>query len=263
MMRVKNEAPWIAKALESLDRAGCVDTLVLDDNSEDGTDAIVVKYAKLISSPFLGHDQARDKNFLLGCLLEEFQPEPEDWIIHIDGDEEILADTDAIRECLELYPNAVALAFQMIYLWDNPNQIRVDGWLGRLWRGSMFRVGAALSGFKTTPYGPNLHCGNIPNSLHPGAERTRLQIAHYGYMHKADRLRKFQRNEDVDPTNRARYRSLVIGDLLPADTRTGNAGPLELKEWTPEVQTALRERPESAEVSHVAGSPTQNEEPLL
>jgi len=198
MMRVKNEFPWIEESIRSIAPL-CRTIHVLDDHSTDGTLEILAKlrgrnphgcHVDGIPSPFRGWDEARDKNFLLGTVLEN---EP-DWILCIDGDE-VLVDKgnkgNSLQECAALaLPEVQALALKIVYLWDSPHQIRVDGRYGRFWRSSLFRVKGLERGFSSSTHGTgrNLHCGNAPHGLH--AIELPITLKHYGYMLKEDRERK-------------------------------------------------------------------------
>ena len=226
MLRVKNEAPWIAGCLNSLTAAGVERCFVLDDGSIDGTKAICESLgARATVSPFFGFDEARDKNFLLGLMLQHSCSE-EDWIICIDGDEELTNSRSVIQAAIT-FPKADAYSFKIDYLWNDEEHVRTDGWLGDFWRGSLWRAGAAKEGFRNTPYPGNLHCSNIPGGFGV-VERLPVRVLHYGYMHYADRLRKFRLNKERDRANRERYEQLVIGDVFPADSVIGDCGPLQL-----------------------------------
>lgn len=222
MMRVKNEAPWIQRSLVSLFEAGVEKLHVLDDDSTDGTRVILTSHAAVNAywSPFTGLDEARDKNYLLGRLLDsERNLEPHDWIICIDGDEELVGGSRELFDVRHQPTTADAYSLKIEYLWDAPEQVRVDGWLGTFWRGSLFRVGAAKQGFRSTTFGngANLHTSNIPGGFDI-VERLPVRVKHYGYMHKADRIRKYKRNIQMDPANIERYESLYHGSF-------------ELREW--------------------------------
>src|SRR5262252_2872567 len=117
MLRVKNEARWIARVLQSM-RPICHQLYVFDDHSEDETAAISHGAgARVIASPFSDFNEARDKNWLLGEVLTVEDPE---WIVMIDGDE-ILAEGShaAIIQAIRLSGRAYnALSFQVLYLWN-------------------------------------------------------------------------------------------------------------------------------------------------
>jgi len=244
MMRVKNEERWIRRSVKSLFPL-CEYVCILDDNSIDNTtdciDSIEDSATHYYSSPFDGLDEQRDKNYLLGLtlregfLLNDFAP---DWIIHIDGDE-VLGDSSAekILQAIEtVEPHIQAFTFKVDYLWDRPDQYRVDGRYDRFWRGSMFRTVDLERGFRSTRYGDgaNFHCSNIPGGI-KYAIPVPVRLKHYGYMDRVDRLAKWEYYNRIDPDNEVedRYRHMILGDRedLPAEMKTKWAGPLELKEW--------------------------------
>lgn len=164
MMRVRNEARWIAWSLER--SFAVVDTIVvLDDGSDDltgfkilstlmgaqaapdtrawrsGTIKIVERGPKsihYIKSPFrpaARNSQAvseiRDKNFLWEYCKAKVRFTH---MLCLDGDEvlsrEFIEGFDEIQEYLETQADVVTIPF--IYLWDGDDQIRVDGIYGNL-----------------------------------------------------------------------------------------------------------------------------------
>ena len=224
MLRVKNESRWIESVLRSIQPV-CSEIFVLDDHSTDPTAYQCAHMgAKVWASPFQGLDETRDKNW----LLDQIRPLKPDWILSIDGDEELEpTGPDQIRELVK-DPNIWAYAFRILYLWDSPNQIRVDGIYGKFARESLFRL--TDDRFLSTTNGGNFHCGNAPRRLARAAKRSGVQLLHYGYMHRADRLRKYEWYNAKDPNNRAEdmYSHMVIGDVFPADSKFRYGGPLQL-----------------------------------
>lgn len=199
----------------------------MDDHSTDDTVALCRKVPNVTvyESPFEGIQETRDKNWLL-AKVAEVNPT---WIVHVDGDEEIAAPGQArIRE---LGANASggpdSYRFRICYLWDSVNEVRVDGIYGNFWRGSMFRYRPGVE-FRSNS-GGGFHCGNTPDPR--WLERMDVSILHYGYMHKEDRLRKYEWYNRIDPNNKAEdnYRHMVIGDSFPAESRFLHAGPLRVE----------------------------------
>lgn len=224
MLRVKNESRWIESVLRSIQPI-CSEIHILDDHSSDPTAYQCAHMgAKVYASPFKDLNECRDKNY----LLDQIRPLKPDWILAIDGDEELEpTGPDVIRELVK-DPNAFAYAFRILYLWDSPDQIRVDGIYGKFARESLFRL--TDDRFMSTLNGGNFHCGNAPRRLARAAKRTGVQLLHYGYMHRADRMRKYGWYRAQDPGNRAEdeYRHVVIGDVFPADSVFRHGGPLQL-----------------------------------
>jgi glycosyltransferase involved in cell wall biosynthesis len=232
MLRVKNEARWIKRSIESIAPLCNAGIWVLDDNSTDDTLELAwAAGACVIPSPFVTLNEARDKNMLLQMALHA-KP---DWIICIDGDEELSGD---YRDNLALTmrtTRAYSISLPIWYLWDRPDQLRVDGVYGNFHRESVFRPVPGAR-FHEAGSGPNFHCGNVPSippSLRDRREVVNAPLLHYGYMERDDRLRKYSWYNAKDPDNRAEdcYRHMVQGDIVqvPADAVLKHAGPLKLR----------------------------------
>lgn len=238
MMRVKNEARWIKRCIESIAPLCNAGIVVLDDHSTDGTAETVSREvgAKYVwQSPFDGLNEARDKNFLLHAVRTATLPTMPDWIICIDGDEELRAHDMVNLAAAMQTSKANSLSLPIWYLWDRTDQMRVDGVYGNFHRESVFRP---LPGarFHDAGSGPNFHCGNVPSI--PPVIRDRREVVnapllHYGYMERDDRLRKYSWYNAKDPNNHAEdcYRHVVQGDIVnvPADAKLKHGGPLELR----------------------------------
>lgn len=230
MMRIKNEARWIKRVIEA--QLPIVEKIfVFDDHSTDETGAICEAFeqVELIRSPFEGLQEARDKNYMLEQI--EKVASAGDWIISIDGDEELAPGScDEIRRITAGGCADIAYRFKVLYLWNNPGQIRVDGIFGNYQRPSLFSLvpGRRFS----SPNGGGLHCGNAPQMNQDRC--ADINLLHYGWMDREDRIRKFNWYNSADkqpiPEVEDGYRHAIIGDLLPANTVTKWAGPLTLRQ---------------------------------
>jgi glycosyltransferase involved in cell wall biosynthesis len=222
-MRVKNEARWIKRAVESI-LPICQRVVVFDDHSADDTCALLAPMARveIIKSPFDGLDEARDK-----CYLLDYVREGTDWVLMIDGDEVLepghtfevsRAMAGSRHECL---------SFPIKYLWDREDQVRIDGVYGNFRRQSAFRPGKARFHSRGAA---NFHCGNVPAELRSSTGYTEVPLLHFGYINREDRIRKYRWYNDNDPRNLGEdlYRHMVIGDLFPAESEFKWGGPLEL-----------------------------------
>lgn len=210
MMRVKNCARWIVESIRSiLPLCRCV--YVLNDHSTDGTAFEIintvrptwVNQVRYICSPFRGLDEARDKNFLLGTILNEFPRA--DWVLNIDGDE-VLEDggCDTLRQFVEAPNNPTpAYGLKIAHLWNSPTTVRTDGRWGNQHRASLYRLDAAWQGYGQTTFGSgaNFHCGNMPRGIRP-VENLEIKLIHYGYMEEADRIKRHTFYKEHDPHNR-------------------------------------------------------------
>ena len=221
LMRVKNEARWIEASIRSI-LPICDRVMVLDDHSTDDTAAIceTLPAVSVVRSPFDGLNEARDKNYLLD-LARGF-----DWAVMIDGDE-VLAHADVLRAAIEVSERQ-CLSLPVWYLWDTPDQMRVDGVYGNFRRQSVFRPGTARFHDRGAP---NFHCGNVPAEIRQDCGYVSPPLLHYGYMHREDRLRKYEWYRSQDPNNAAEdeYRHIVVGDVFPIESKFRHGGPLTLK----------------------------------
>ncbi len=235
MMRVKNEARWIAESINSL-LAVCEHVFVFDDHSTDGTELLAGRLPRttVMKSTFEGVDEARDKNELLKRVVQTSDPE---WILHIDGDEVLEAGrgvTD-IRDAMKQDYDAYSL--QVLYLWDRPDQIRTDGIYSSFFRPSLFRARGSINRFKQTKYGngANFHCSNVPADRLDEYAKCRARLKHYGYMEREQRIKKYRWYNSIDPGNvfEDGYRHVVQGDLpeIPAEAVLRHAGPLRLTQY--------------------------------
>lgn len=243
MIRAKNEGRWIERVIESV-KAICENRIyVMEDGSVDDTAAVAREHgAAVLTSPFVGEgfNEVRDKDWLLGQVVKDCAP---DWILAIDGDEELEpGGCEKLRRALEVNPPVDCFSLRVLYLWDSVEQFRFDGVYEKMARQSLFRGNAGLS-FRSYYEGGGanhcgLHCSNAPDL---GGARGGMRLAtmptayllHYGYLHRADRIRKFEWITKLDPDNAAEdfYRHMVQGDIpeVPKDEKLKLAGPLVLQ----------------------------------
>ena len=254
MLRIRNEARWIAGVLASIFPI-CERVFVLDDHSEDGTAELCETSGGPVTvfrSQFTGLDESRDKNFLLEQVMSCVPPRYPGgdclagderspfWALAIDGDELLDArGADTIRRVLPTTPGH-AFKLPVRYLWNSDmslyperRQVRVDGVYRNFARPSLFRLSNRRFRFQSTPWGGNLHCSSIPQQLlHVAQVTLDAPLWHLGYNDRADRLRKYAWYNRVDPGNQGedQYRHVVQGDIpeVPAGVILRHAGPLEL-----------------------------------
>lgn len=253
--RIKNESRWIERVIAS--QLPLVDHLiVLDDHSTDNTRDIVRSMGpkvELIESPFNGLDERRDKQFLLDRAYKYIpipeqevytygNPESPYWAVCFDGDEELVeADIPLIREAAER-PGVHAVSLKILYLWDRPDQVRVDRVYRDFRRPSIFRLMNQGFLYQSTPFGrvidgvqANFHCSSIPqgllhNAMQPGA-RCDARLLHWGYIDRDLRMRKHAWYSKIDPDNEVEdsYRHCIQGDVpeIPSSAILKHAGPME------------------------------------
>lgn len=228
MLRVKNEARWLERVIRSIQPL-CNPIYVFDDHSTDGTQGIAVRLGCiLLPSPFEGLDESRDKNYMLNHAYQNGQTGK--WVLAIDGDEELEAAGQAKLAGLFLATRFESIGFRVLYLWDSADQVRTDGVYGKFSRPSAFKLRPGLR-FVATSHGGHFHCGNVPNQSLENYGPSDVCLLHYGYIDRAERIRKFKWYNTNDPNNEYedQYRHTVIGDLFPAESRFKHAGPLQLE----------------------------------
>lgn len=226
MMRVKNEERWIERALKPLIEV-CDTVFVLDDHSTDRTAEIVndTESCIYIPSPFDTLNEARDKTYLLS-LIENYLAKPipklgdplsHNWVICVDGDEEIV-DED-LKKFTQEPPQGigtVSYSFQILTLYDSPDQIRVDGVYKEMLRPSMFRlIKPGMKFLSNGHHGGGFHCSNVPADIGYGVTQhypEPVRVKHYGYMKKWDRERKYKFYVENDPGHEDWYRRECFGE---------------------------------------------------
>ena len=219
MMRVKNEERWIERALKPLIEV-CDTVLVFDDHSTDRTAEIVndTKECIYCPSPYTDLDEARDKTYMLD-IVESFLPDfPKGigppslhWVICVDGDEEIVAED--LKKFTQEPPQGmgtVSYSFQILTLYDAPDQIRVDPPYDNILRPSMFRlIKPGMKFLSNGNHGGGFHCSNVPADIGYGVTThspSPVRVKHYGYMNREDRERKYKWYMKHDPGHADWYR---------------------------------------------------------
>ena len=240
MLRVHNEARWIGRVIESLKRLCGLEIYVMDDESTDDTAQIAYAAgATVFYDHFAGEplDEARDKNWLTEAVISACHP---DWILCIDGDEELEPmGAEKIFSVIRNPQGPDCYGLKFLYLWDKPNQVRLDRWYSSFTRNSLYRASAVAGGlgFRSLYHDAGidvhsgLHVSNAPGGLQTGT--LEVYLLHYGYMLKEDRIRKYEYYNRIDPNNQAEdcYQHIVQGDIpeVPATAVLRHAGPLELR----------------------------------
>jgi glycosyltransferase involved in cell wall biosynthesis len=243
MLRVKNESRWIEPVLKAM-LPVCDSIHLFDDHSTDGTPSIAEDLGvKVYRSEFEGLDEQRDKQFLMGKIYDSIweqdqhftrgNPSSPYWALCLDGDEELMDDAGELLHKAAESGAAHSYSLRVLYAWDSPDQIRVDGVYGDFRRPSLFRLMNRAFAFQTTPNGGNLHCSSIPQEMIAGFKPCEASLLHYGYLDAELRKRKHDWYNQVDPGNIAEdcYRHITQGDPggVAAYRRLRHAGPLQLR----------------------------------
>jgi len=231
MIRVRDEARWIERVVKAIQPI-CSDVYILDDHSTDATAMICAGIGcDVIPSPFTELNESAEMQF----LFEHAMAAKPDWIISIDGDEELeQGGAEKIRLAIEVADGVSYFTLKIVYLWDRVDQVRVDGVYSNFRRKRVFKPepGAAFVGNNTKH---NLHCGGAGNikNLSGRWEALDVNLLHYGYLYAEDRMRKYLWHQQVEPNNLAedRFRHIVQGDVpeVPATAQLKHAGPLTFK----------------------------------
>lgn len=239
-LRVRNEGRWIREVLTAI--KWCAGIYLMDDHSTDDTPSIASECgAHVLPTPFgMDMDQARDKEWLISRIAAEYPIGT--WILMIDGDEELEADGESIiRRTLRTSPRGPAFSLQIRYLWNDINQVRMDGVYGHFKRPSLFHLPKDYS-FRRSGIPGNHHVSCVPKAYLGSVQRCEAILWHYGYLHKEDRIRKWKflnakdgRNirEGYDPRHpeRGSYPHIVQGDVpqVSAGAILRHGGPLRLE----------------------------------
>lgn len=229
LLRVKNEARWIKRVIESL-KPICDEVLVFDDHSTDDTGNLAWSVGALVRySSFETLHEARDKDFLLAWAWNAGAQEG-DYCLMIDGDE--LLNREDIPALQAAIASGVECAsFHIVYLWDREDQVRVDRWYREFRRPSLFKLTHRNLAFRVSLTAGSLHCSSAPAESLQYQRPIPVRLMHLGYLYREDRVRKYYWYNRIDPGNQLEdeYRHMVIGDLFPVDSVFKHAGPLELQ----------------------------------
>jgi GT2 family glycosyltransferase len=231
-LRIKNEAAHVHEVLSRLLEV-CGRVVVFDDHSTDSTAAICQSFGSrvtLLSSPFEGLDEARDKNYLLRYILQN----PADWVLWIDGDEVLeRSGPEKLRVAIDQAGSSAAIfSLRVAYVWNDPHLVRVDGVYGNIARPSLFRLrGQALDRlhFPNSGRAGNLHCGNVPLGLVGERGALDVRLKHYGYLTREQRQIKYAWYTRIDPNNHAEDNYRHLAEIPGARLAPG---PLQLVPWT-------------------------------
>ena len=220
MYRIRNEERWIEKSLEATSEV-CQEIVILDDCSTDNTLSICKKFPKVVDiyerKEPLPLDEVRDRNKLLKIALTR-NP---DYVLSIDGDEILAPNSKEIllSEIMDLYPNDIVFSFQMLDMYDKPNQYRADGDFNKKAHIRLMKINDYTRNLKfvESGYPGNAHSLHFPPTKYVPV-RSGVKILHYGYYDKNTRLKKFQYFHEVDPggSDFDGYKDLISGDLDPS-----------------------------------------------
>jgi glycosyltransferase involved in cell wall biosynthesis len=205
MYRLKNEERWIKQSIKSIYNF-CDEIVIFDDNSTDKTKKICNQFDKVVDISTKADslfNESQDRNLLLNMALKR-KP---DLLLSLDGDEIFLPGSEKIlsEEVNILYSEDNVFEFQLLTLWDSPNQIRWDGLSSSFWQKRMFRLKDQPPNLKIndSPYPGNFHCGSIPSNT-VGVEnsvKSNAKIFHCASFDESLRKKKYEWYISRDPDN--------------------------------------------------------------
>lgn len=192
--------------------------------------------------------EIRDKNMLWEYVKAQVKFKH---VLCVDGDE--MLSLEAIRHfdeaIAQLESGSDMIALPFVYLWNNEQTRRVDGIYGYLPDGlQRLRFPRLFSVQRVDPYDlyemrfawmghrqgrkvlGGFHCGSVPQeNFTPKVSGPVFPypIVHFGYMDPADRQRKFEWYNKIDPGNKfeGEYRHIIEQPNIHA------SGPTELVPW--------------------------------
>lgn len=236
---------WIDQVVKSM-LPVCERIFILDDHSTDSTDEIcrnIDPRVTVYHSKFEGLDESRDKNFLLqrihDFVSEDYlngDPKSPYWVLALDGDEVLEKNSAEKIQNIISNTNKNCFAPQILYLWDGPNRVRIDGVYSKFYRPSLFRLFNRNFKFMSTPWGngANFHCASVPQELIHSHGWMPVKVWHYGYMNPDQRRRKYDWYNKIDPDNQNEdcYRHIIQGDEGGPEwyEKLKHAGPLTFKD---------------------------------
>ncbi len=218
MYRLKNEARWIEKSLESISDL-CSKIVILDDGSTDNTIEICRSFSNVVDiyqQKDLLLDEHRDRTKLLMMALKQ-NP---DYLLALDGDEFLMPKSQDIllEELNVIYPDKFMFQFQFLYVWDKFNQYRYDGVYENIWHNRLMSMKNQPENlfFKPSEYGGNFHIGSLPSNAFncENAIRSNVKILHYGNFDKKLRESKFEfySKNDSDSIGQDGYQHILSGN---------------------------------------------------
>lgn len=202
LYRIKNEERWIEKSLKSASEI-CKEIVVLDDGSTDDTLRICKKFntvVDILHQSNLPYDHIRDYNVLLDMAMKR-NP---DFIIYLAGDEIFVPNMKKIlfEEISILYPEATIFSFQFLYMFDKPNQYRVDGVYNNIWDKRLMRITEQNKKLrhKRIHSERTHHAGLLPDDV-SSPVLSQVKILHYGNYDQKLRNEKYEFWNKLDPNN--------------------------------------------------------------
>lgn len=207
-MIVKNEEDrYLRRVLESA-REYITDAVIIDDGSTDSTVALCHEVLSGIPHRIIENKESRfhsEWRLRQQQWTETIAAAP-DWILFLDADEIFEPGFQTgVKELIKNRTSSVYL-FRLYDFWDEEHY-REDG----LWQAHKIYRPFMLRYDKNASYTFNetdQHCGRMPaNVFELKYELSHYRLRHYGWAKLEDRIQKFKRYMELDPTGK--YGSLA------------------------------------------------------
>ncbi|WP_068618310.1 glycosyltransferase family 2 protein [Paenibacillus tuaregi] len=200
-MIVKNESGRYLEKVLAEHRQYIDAAVIIDDGSTDNTLDLCKEYLEGIplhlvsntSSKFSNEIELRKQQW-----RETAATQPE-WILNLDADE--MFETRFVKELPKLLnqTHTDAFCFRLYDFWDEEHYREDQFWNShQTYRPFLLRY---RTNFEYTWRETPQHCGRFPNNIFqlPNA-LSDIRLKHFGWMKKEDRIQKFKRYMELDPS---------------------------------------------------------------
>lgn len=231
IMVVGPNEKYLKKSLNEFKRL-CDDALIVTNNADQNTKKIIKQfgYKYYEDDREWGKMQPLIKTGLL-TKAGELQP---DWIIALDADEVFAP--EFTRSEAERLANLqeISYYFLIVNLYNDTEHFAHSTGIQRFWNVRFYKY---MPEFGLQFQKKALHCGLGPPVTYMYGWHAPYYVEHYGLMTKEDRLRKYNRYMQYDPTRKfktSNYYDELIQDLPPRPF--DREGLLRKLRETPETQ---------------------------
>lgn len=213
-MLVKNEAGrYLTKVIENINLFAD-ELVVLDDQSTDPSMDLIKSLSSIptfIHPNYYGHFS--NEIVLRKNLYAKILERKPDWFMVIDADEVYSGARREIFDQLMEQSEVDVWGFRLYDLWDEQHY-RADA----LWKAHEYytpMLARYIKDFKPIWRETPQHCGRLPQNVWSlrNSGTDLMKIKHFGWICRADRLRKYKRYMENDPEGKygslEQYKSIV------------------------------------------------------